>query len=378
MAKKASIQAVAREAGVSVTTVSRTFAKPDLVLPTTRDKVMAAAHKLDYHISRSAAALKSGQSFRIALLISDDIATWFNAHVYAGLDSVLHPAGYDISVFAMSSAAQRREFFTSLPVRRNADAVVVCSFNIEPAEVRKLKAMNVPILGINIPSNDGFDAGVSIDDYAAERAAAEHLIALGHKRIAFIGYTDPRSTLRYSASARLKGLLDACAAHDGVEAMPFTISQGPSQVNDALNALVGRLPMPTAVATSDDAIAVPLLFRLRQYGRRVPEDMSVIGFDDAGCAADIGLTTLHQDPFAMGAAIARRALRLIGSDAAFGDDTFGDDVAHAATNAVAHDTTHDAAHATNDIDIINDNSTAFITPQTPLMLRDTTAPPANK
>ena len=63
---KASIQAVAREAGVSVSTVSRTFAKPDLVLPETRDRVMTAAEKLDYSVSRSAAALKSGQSFRIA------------------------------------------------------------------------------------------------------------------------------------------------------------------------------------------------------------------------------------------------------------------------------------------------------------------------
>lgn len=61
---KASIQAVAREAGVSVSTVSRTFAKPDLVLPETRDRVMTAAEKLDYSVSRSAAALKSGQSFR--------------------------------------------------------------------------------------------------------------------------------------------------------------------------------------------------------------------------------------------------------------------------------------------------------------------------
>ena len=82
---KASIQAVAREAGVSVSTVSRTFAKPDLVLPETRDRVMAAAEKLDYSVSRSAAALKSGQSFRIALLASETITTWFNANIFAGL-----------------------------------------------------------------------------------------------------------------------------------------------------------------------------------------------------------------------------------------------------------------------------------------------------
>ena len=153
---KASIQAVAKEAGVSVSTVSRTFAKPDLVLPETRDKVMAAAEKLDYSISRSAAALKSGQSFRIALLASETITTWFNANIFAGLDSVLRPAGYDTVAYPMRNAEERHDFFADLPVRRNADAVIVSSFNIEPAEVERLKHMHVPIIGINIPSTDGF------------------------------------------------------------------------------------------------------------------------------------------------------------------------------------------------------------------------------
>ena len=161
---KASIQAVAAEAGVSISTVSRTFAKPNLVLPETRSKVMAAAEKLDYRISRSAAALKTGQSFRVALLMSDPISTWFNSNTYAGLDSVLHPAGYDISIFEMADAHDRHEFFATLPGRRNVDAVIVNSFNIVPEEVEKLSNMKVPIVGINIPSINGFNATVSIDD----------------------------------------------------------------------------------------------------------------------------------------------------------------------------------------------------------------------
>lgn len=188
-------------------TVSRTFAKPDLVLTETRERVMAAARKLDYHISRSAAALKSGQSFRVALLTSESIATWFNATVYAGLSSVLQPAGYDIAVFPMANTDDRRAFFETLPVRRNADAVIVSSFDIDPAEVGQLKRMGVPIVGVNIPSPDGFDAGVSIDDRAAERTAVEHLVALGHRRIAFVGYGESTDLqdLRFSASARLRG-----------------------------------------------------------------------------------------------------------------------------------------------------------------------------
>ena len=135
---------------------------------------MTAAEKLDYSVSRSAAALKSGQSFRIALLASETITTWFNANIFAGLDSALRPSGYDTVPYPMRNAAERHDFFADLPVRRNADAVIVSSFDIEPAEVERLKHMHVPIVGINIPSTDGFDAGVSIDDYAATRSAIEH------------------------------------------------------------------------------------------------------------------------------------------------------------------------------------------------------------
>ncbi|KAB7788851.1 LacI family DNA-binding transcriptional regulator [Bifidobacterium cebidarum] len=333
---KASIQAVAREAGVSVSTVSRTFAKPDLVLPETRDKVMAAAEKLDYSISRSAAALKSGQSFRIALLASETITTWFNANIFAGLDSVLRPAGYDTVPYPMRNASERQAFFADLPVRRNADAVVVSSFNIEPAEVERLKHMHVPIIGINIPSTDGFDAGVSIDDRAATRSAIEHLIALGHRHIAFVGGETIVTSMKYSAEARLQGLLDAAATHPGVTVTHLQVPRNEMEASAVLNAVLTAPGDVTAFCFEDDQMALPALFRLRQYGRRVPQDVSIVGFDDLDLAEAVGLTTLHQNPFAMGAAAAQMAL-----DAIAGKPI----------------------------------EPAFQQPDAPLMLRETTAPP---
>ena len=316
---KASIQAVAREAGVSVSTVSRTFAKPDLVLPETRDRVMNAAEKLDYSVSRSAAALKSGQSFRIALLASETITTWFNANIFAGLDSALRPSGYDTVPYPMCNAAERHDFFADLPVRRNADAVIVSSFDIEPAEV------------------DGFDAGVSIDDYAATRSAIEHLIALGHRHIAFVGSAPTETNMRYSAEARLQGVIDATAAHPGIELTPLSIQRGLGESNAALNAVLNASPSITAFCFEDDEMAAPVLYRLRQYGRRVPQDISIIGFDDSTLSAAVGLTTLHQDPFAMGVA-----------------------AGHMVLDAIAGKSIEPA----------------FVRPDTPLILRETTAPPA--
>ena len=321
---KASIQAVAREAGVSVSTVSRTFAKPDLVLPETRDRVMTAAEKLDYSVSRSAAALKSGQSFRIALLASETITTWFNANIFAGLDSALRPSGYDTVPYPMCNAAERHDFFADLPVRRNADAVIVSSFDIEPAEVERLKHMHVPIVGINIPSTDGFDAGVSIDDYAATRSAIEHLIALGHRHIAFVGSAPTETNMRYSAEARLQGVIDATAAHPGIELTPLSIQRGLGESNAALNAVLNASPSITAFCFEDDEMAAP-------------QDISIIGFDDSTLSAAVGLTTLHQDPFAMGVA-----------------------AGHMVLDAIAGKSIEPA----------------FVRPDTPLILRETTAPPA--
>ena len=94
-----SIQDVAREAGVSISTVSRSFTRPDLVSAKTRERVLAIADKLNFSLSRSAAALKSGRSLRIAVLMSGHIRLWFTASVIEGLNEVLHTQGYDISDF---------------------------------------------------------------------------------------------------------------------------------------------------------------------------------------------------------------------------------------------------------------------------------------
>lgn len=98
-----SIQDVAQKAGVSISTVSRSFTRPDLVSTKTRERVLAIADELNFSLSRSAAALKSGRSLRIAVLMSGHIRLWFTASVIEGLNEVLHAAGYDISVFQISS-----------------------------------------------------------------------------------------------------------------------------------------------------------------------------------------------------------------------------------------------------------------------------------
>ena len=121
---KSSIQDVAQLAHVSISTVSRSFTRPDLVSKATRDKVMKAADELNFSISRSAAALKTGRALRIAVLVSGRLNLWFSSSIIEGLNQIFHDEGYDISIYQMSSIEERREFFDMLPVRRNVDAVI--------------------------------------------------------------------------------------------------------------------------------------------------------------------------------------------------------------------------------------------------------------
>ena len=114
------IQDVAKAAKVSVSTVSRSFTRPELVSEATRSRVLRIADEMSFSISRSATALKSGKALRVALLMSDHIRLWFSASVIEGLNQVLHADGYDLSIFQISSIEERREFFDMLPVRRNA------------------------------------------------------------------------------------------------------------------------------------------------------------------------------------------------------------------------------------------------------------------
>lgn len=137
---QANIEDVAQLAGVSIATVSRTFKHPDVVAKKTRDKVLAAANELNFSISRSATVFQAGRTYRIALLLNDRFASWFNARIYEGLDAVFNPAGYDISVYPISTKEDRRTFFENLPIRRNADAVIIPSFDIDPDEASRCKA----------------------------------------------------------------------------------------------------------------------------------------------------------------------------------------------------------------------------------------------
>lgn len=306
---KASIEDVARQAGVSTATVSRAFSRPDMVSAKTRAKVMEAAQQLDFSVSRMAGILKSGRSHRVALLVGSSKLDWFTSRIIEGLNEVLRSAGYDLVIQPIGDAGAREEFFDELPVRGNADAVIVSSFAITPAEIRRLNTTRIPLIGINTASQ-GFTASVGIDDKAGIRLIVRHLTTLGHRNLLYL-YETFDATMGFSSHNRVTGFLEACSELDGVTGQTMDMQAGDDPVDAALTALLARDDAPTALCFHQDSLAIPLFFRLRQCGMAIPTDLSVTGFDNSTFSGEVGLTTVRQKPYDMAVAAARKALDLI-------------------------------------------------------------------
>lgn len=306
----ATIQDVAAHARVSVSTVSRAFNNPNLVSKKTRQRVLDAAKDLNFSIMRSATVLKSGQSLRIALLISDPISSWFNASILEGLNSVFTQAGYDIAIRHIHTLSERREFFEDLPIRRNADAVIVASFDIAKTEIERLQTISVPLVGINSSLIELFDATVNIDDEQGGILLAQHLLYLGHRNIAFVASQTDDSMLNFSAQQRVNSFAAVCRTR-GIEHTIIRVSKEHSQAEDALAQILCLKRIPTAIACQEDRIALPLLFQLEKSGMQVPGKISVTGFDDGPFANAIGLTTIRQKPVELGKMAALKTLDLI-------------------------------------------------------------------
>ena len=191
--QRATIDDVAKAAGVSTFTVSRALRGKAHVAAATREKVLAAAAKLNYTASRSAADLASGRTKRIALLSRERISGWFHGALLEGLIDVLAPSGYDLTVYRIGNAEERTRFFTDLPTNRNADALIIAGFALNEEEKRALMGMAMPIVSVNASDLTYCQVSIAIDDESSEAQIVRYLAALGHRRFCFLGRADPIS-----------------------------------------------------------------------------------------------------------------------------------------------------------------------------------------
>ncbi|PUA20654.1 LacI family DNA-binding transcriptional regulator [Glaciimonas sp. PCH181] len=303
-----SIAAVAEHAGVSVATVSRVMNAQDGVRPKTRDKVLASVETLGYRMNYLARNLRTAES-RLLLTMVPDIGNPFYAEIMRGINSVALQHGYFVLLCDTGAdAKQERSYFDLLRTRR-ADGAIC----LDPDTIQHASASDAT--GLPWVACCEFDPTVavpyvSIDNQRAAGDAIRHLLERGHRRIGLIN-----SDERYLyARQRQAGYLDAMTAA-GLTPRPEWCKT--VQCLDYAAGAAATLEMmaqpdaPTAIFAVSDTLAIGVLSGLRQLGKRVPEDVAVIGFDDIAVAAQInpGLTTIAQPMRALGETAANLLLQ---------------------------------------------------------------------
>jgi Transcriptional regulators len=291
------IEEVARRAGVSAATVSRALSGRGHVSAATRERVRVAADELGYVVSSSASALATGRMQNVGVVIPF-LNRWFYGAVVEGAESALLAQGYDLTLYNLGGGEEeRRSVFEHFLLRKRVDAVIAVSLELTSGEVQRLHDLRKPIIGVGGPL-----PGVrtlSIDDVAVSRLATEHLVGLGHRRIAHIG-GDPSIEMDFHLPTnRRVGYLEAMTAAglpiDEKLFRPgdFTMRGGYTAAKQLLGAPRDR---PTAIFAASDEMAIGAMLAARDLGLQVPRDVSIVGIDDHELAEFFGLTTVAQYP----------------------------------------------------------------------------------
>lgn len=313
----ATILDVAEAAGVSVATVSRALRGLPNVAVTTREKVVAAAAELNYRADPNAARLAAGrsQSVGIAVPVLD---SWFFSRVIAGAEDTLSEAGYDVLIFAAHSVQEGGRFVAEVgPMHQRLDGLILAELVVTPEESRGWQERGAQVVSVG-PEITGFPS-VGIDDYAGGRLAMEHLIGLGHRDIALIGgvaeppfhFAVPTDRRRAYRDALLAAGLPARPEYDAAE--EFSVAGG----ERAMQRLIADAkPLPSAVFAMSDEMAMGAMRAARERGIRIPEQLSLVGFDDHEMADVVELTTIRQPVPARGARAAELMLAALGGSPA--------------------------------------------------------------
>ncbi|HEX2822190.1 MAG TPA: LacI family DNA-binding transcriptional regulator [Streptosporangiaceae bacterium] len=308
-AHRVNIAEVAAAAGVSVGTVSRVLNESPNVREHTRRRVAEVMKSLNYRPSRLAESLSRGQTRTVVILVPFLTRPSVTERL-AGAIGVLDGEGFDTVVRNVETVGQRDRHLAALTTRHEADGAVVVSLRLNGEHLAALRSGNVPLAMVDTEA-PGVPCTV-VDDIMGGSMATEHLINLGHRRIGFVG-DSPDDLGFVSTRRRLLGYRRTLSRHR-LEYDPAIIRLGrhSASVAAAMAQEMLDLPSPpTAIFAGSDTQALGVLAAADKSGHSVPDDLSVIGYDDIESAALLGLSTVHQPLAESGARGARRLCALI-------------------------------------------------------------------
>ena len=271
------IKKVAARAKVSTATISRTINNSAAVSPDTAKKVWKAIRELGYYPNTQARALVSGRSKIFGLIISD-IANPFFPELVKSFDDTAIRHGYDVIVANTDYDSDRMNICARRMIERQVDAVAIMTSEIDEALIDELSRRKLPIVFLDHGHPGPLISNIVVDYGKGIREAVQHLAGLGHRNIGFVSGPLALKSARTRRAAFLR-----CLKECGIGEHHQIVVEGNHKVDGgerAMQQLLAMQPAPTAVLTSNDLTAIGVLRAIHYAGLRVPDDISVIGFDD--------------------------------------------------------------------------------------------------
>ena len=296
---RTTLREVARRAGVSISTISCVINRTKAVRPETAARVQEAIQELNYQPDTFARGLRTKQSNTIGLVVSD-ITNLFFPDIARGVEDRAERDGFSVFLCNTDADPRREERYIQTLLSRRVDGIIFTSMRQDDHGVRNLWEDGFPIVLIN-RGVIGLDVDyVGSDNFGGAVRAVEYLIGLGHRRIAFIG----GAHMSTASADRRKGYEAAMAKH-GINYNPGVVLEGSLKHEGGYAAarVLFNLPEPpTAIFAANDLMAFGVMDAAAGMGIRIPEDVSLIGFDDIKISSfsRIHLTTVRQARYEMG------------------------------------------------------------------------------
>jgi LacI family transcriptional regulator len=307
---QSTIKDVARKAGVSIATVSYVINRSRYVSPDLTERVMKAIEDVGYYPDSVARSLKSKRTSTIGLIVPDNANPFF-AEIAKGVEDAGYEAGFSVLLCNSNAMVEREQAYIDLLLSKRVDGVIIAptSLSIEP--VKFLVDLGIPVAVFYRESGNLDVDSLRIDNLDGAYRATRHLIDLGHRRIACIRPASPdtpsgQRTIGFQKAMEEAGL--ECAA----ELMP----QGNNRISGGeagARALIESGQPFSAIFSTNDAMAIGAMRALRDAGYRIPDDVSLVGFDDIILArySEPPLTTIAQPKQEAGAMAFQRILERI-------------------------------------------------------------------
>jgi DNA-binding LacI/PurR family transcriptional regulator len=307
------IAEIARRANVSTATVSRTLNQSGPVKAATARKVWRAVTELNYYPNSHARTLVSGRSRLIGLVVSD-ITNPFFPELIRTFESLASQKQYDLLLTSTDYDTSRMTACLRRMLERKVDGLAMMTSEMDLSLIKELSRRSLPTVFMDVGQMGARMSHVSIDYGNGIRQAVDHVVELGHRQVAFI--TGPLDL--HSARTRRQAFVDGMRHHRLAPERKM-IREGTHTAEGgraAMAELLRRSKRPTAVVCSNDWTAIGALHAIYAAGLRVPEDMSVVGFDDIPLASytNPALTTVRMSAQDVGATAFQALFALIGQE----------------------------------------------------------------